>query len=171
MHVCQHLVVDIQIGNSCGGFVSVEPYSVRGAGILYIAGMVLDPHIHGQGIGPLLAQQAIETVKACGLPVDLIAGRTQNPRVARSRRHYVEGGNIYPIDAHADLLMQEAAATIQGTLEQNSCLEHDSLIVRHAYGVPRFQTRPLSGDDNIDQFFTANVGPLDAVYIMGKAIT
>ena len=168
-HVSGHIVVELSFQGICQGFVSVELYPISSMNVLYIAGMVMEPALQGKGIGQIFAKEATQVFQKRGILVDIVAGRTQNPRVAASRRHYVADKVIYPIDSEPDIVMQEAASCIQQTLEQDSQLERGTLIVRNAYRVPRFKIRPLSGDEQIDAFFQKNIGPLDAVYVMGKS--
>lgn len=154
--------------DECGapvGFSSLEYLTAESKGILYISGLVVKKEYQGKGTGTFLATEAIAKIRE-SKPVDLIAGRTQNPVVAKTRMNYCHP--VYPINASPDPDIILAAQALHSHLKMDSPLDPITLVTKNAYESPMYINRPLSGRPEIDSFFAKNVGPRDAVFIIGR---
>lgn len=167
-HLAGHLVVDVTSDGTTVGFVSTKHFKTEAGSVLYISGMAIDRRFQGKRIGPLLAKETYDFYDRIGKKTAYIAGRTSNPRVARSRRLYSLGHGVYPIDSEPDTSAVIVARYLYRHLGMTGAFDPRTLVSKDVYQQPMYQTTPLSGDERIDRFFAENVGPRDAVFIIGK---
>ncbi len=146
------------------GFMSSEHFTYRGKGVVYIAGLVVKQSVQANGVGQALAREGKTLYKSLDLPIDYIAGRTQNPVVARARGRYCE--NLFPI---RDIPTEEVIGIsheLRERLGMSGEFNEQTLVNKDTYTHPLFRT--LSGEQDIDEFFAAHVGCLDSMFIMGR---
>ncbi|MFA6005404.1 MAG: GNAT family N-acetyltransferase [Patescibacteria group bacterium] len=166
-HLLGHLVVDVAVENRSIGFASAKYFRTQAGNVLYISGMAIHKDFQGQRIGPLLVSEMYDYYQQAGKDVAYIAGRTSNPRVARSRRVYCEGNGTYPIDRAPDDKVVVVAQHIRQALGMVGAFDPSTLVCKDVYRQPLYIERPSSGDQKIDTFFLRNVGTRDAVFIIG----
>lgn len=147
------------------GFTSYEHLTDGSMSVLYISGTVVKQEYQGKGIGATLTEKALEEARKRG-SIDYIAGRTQNPVVARSREHYCSP--VYPIREVPDESIVRAGLMVHRHLGLINPMDPITLVTKNAYANPMYRARPMSGHQAIDRFFDRHVGPRDAVFIIGR---
>jgi hypothetical protein len=163
-HLRNHRVILSYDNATPVGFVSMRHFNVEG-GVLYVSGMAVRENYQSKGVGQRLALQGLHSYRQSGDKIRYIAGRTQNPAVARSRSKYCPV--VFPITQEPDRRAYRVAQILHDELGMTSGVERKTLVSREVYSRPLSTRRIVSGDHQIDGFFERNVGPRDAVFIIG----
>ncbi len=146
------------------GFVSMRYFPEEG-GVLYVSGMVVTEAYQAHGVGHRLALRGAQTYTDSGDTIRYIAGRTQNPAVARARGKYCPA--VYPITHRPDAPVMRVAATLYDALDMQGDIDLRTLVCKNVYPHALSTRRLSSNDVRIDRFFAENVGERDAVFIVG----
>jgi len=147
------------------GFVSYRYFDLAVGKVVHISGMAVKRERQGRDLGSKLARDMTTLLENEGKNVDFISGVTQNPAVVKSRKKYCS--TVYPIDVIPPLSIQELAVQLNDARGRTWDLDSESLVVHNFYSHPLYETRPTVNDPHIDTFFEDNVGPCDAVLIVG----
>lgn len=163
-HLVNHVTGFVSVDGEAVAFGSVQLIRSSVGNTMYIAGMVVKRAHQHDGIGKRLAKILCETLSTQNTPIAYIAGRTQNPVVARARRSYCNP--VYPIDYRPDETILTVAERLREHLKMDGEFVPPFLLSRNVYQNPL--VRKPCGDPRIDGFFERHVGPLDAVFIIGR---
>ncbi|OGY12499.1 MAG: hypothetical protein A3A77_00810 [Candidatus Blackburnbacteria bacterium RIFCSPLOWO2_01_FULL_40_20] len=161
-----HFVVFLLKGDRPFAFISTNFFEVESVGVLYVEGMAVKNSYQGGGVATKLVESAFSIACKKGLKIDFIAGKTQNPAVAKSRMNYCQ--EVYPISAPPTPLVIKIVNAVRGEKGLTKIFEEELLIERDSFPCPLSANRPCTTDLVINRFFDEHVGERDSVFIVGK---
>ncbi|HBL51991.1 MAG TPA: hypothetical protein DDZ05_02100 [Candidatus Blackburnbacteria bacterium] len=161
-----HSVVFLLKGDLPFAFISTYCFKAESMGVMYIEGMAVKKDYQGNGVANKLVETAFDITCKKGLKIDFIAGKTQNPAVAKSRMNYCR--EVYPIFAQPTPLVLKIVNMVRGKKRRVEVFDEELLVERNSYNGLLNTNRSYTSNEIVNRFFDEHVGERDYVFIVGK---
>ena len=156
------------------GWASYQRRNLDGRRCIYFDITAILPHFHGAGvITDVESKTVFRELLLRPWGRTYLMTRTRNPRLYRSFQTALGRDHVYPaIGRRVPEHVRAIALAMASSMGQAEKLDRDEqkLVETYLPHLPQhYAVRPSSGDETIDRWFDASLGPADAFLVVAEA--